>query len=261
MSLTNPNKVITEERLSEFYGQILPYLGGMPDLLANKFNKSDLYSTDEKMIGCWIDGKPLYQRAFTFTQVNGNGNAWITTNFNLGSGLEKVIYGCAISDSNTPYPVVATWDGSYNFRFMHFRNTSVAFIGGIICYTKTADSTVAIGNDTDYSTTEKIIGTWIDGKPIYQKTISGTGSADISLGTDVNLGIDLRGFFVETSGSSSTGTVNCIPIYFSDTGSSNISAYFRKQNGTNETVIRFANSSAYTNLPYYVTIQYTKTTD
>lgn len=28
MSLTNPNKVITEERLSEFYQEILPYLGG-----------------------------------------------------------------------------------------------------------------------------------------------------------------------------------------------------------------------------------------
>lgn len=26
------------------------------------------------------------------------------------------------------------------------------------------------GNYIDYSTTEKIVGTWIDGKPIYQKT-------------------------------------------------------------------------------------------
>ena len=64
--LTNPNNVVTEERLAQFYQQILPYLGGMPDILANKFNRADLYSTDEKLIGRWIDGKPLYQRTINF---------------------------------------------------------------------------------------------------------------------------------------------------------------------------------------------------
>ena len=37
MSLTNPNKVVTEERLADFYQSILPYLGGMPDVCGGGF--------------------------------------------------------------------------------------------------------------------------------------------------------------------------------------------------------------------------------
>ena len=66
MSLTNPNKIVTEERLAEFYGEILPYLGGMPEILANKFDKGNLYSTNEKIVGSWIDGKPVYQKIVQF---------------------------------------------------------------------------------------------------------------------------------------------------------------------------------------------------
>ena len=31
MSLSNPDSMVTEQRLSEFYASILPYLGGMPN--------------------------------------------------------------------------------------------------------------------------------------------------------------------------------------------------------------------------------------
>ena len=41
-------------------------------------------------------------------------------------------------------------------------------------FTKTTDSPIAIGSDTDYSTDEKIVGTWIDGKPLYQRVVIGT---------------------------------------------------------------------------------------
>ena len=62
MSLTNPKNVVTEERLSEFYHQILPYLGNVPDLVMSKFKQSDIYSTSERIVGQWVDGKPLYQK-------------------------------------------------------------------------------------------------------------------------------------------------------------------------------------------------------
>ena len=32
----------------------------------------------------------------------------------------------------------------------------------------------------EYSTTEKIVGTWVDGKPVYQKTFTGTGTSTSS---------------------------------------------------------------------------------
>ena len=42
-------------------------------------------------------------------------------------------------------------------------------------YTKTTDSANSYNyaNENDYSTSEKIIGTWIDGKTLYQRTYSG----------------------------------------------------------------------------------------
>jgi hypothetical protein len=132
MPLTNPNKVVTEERLSEFYGQILPYMGGMPDVLANKFSKGDLYSTDEKMIGCWVDNRPLYQKT-------------VATGGNVPSGATLIQ-----------------------------RTTQTGY--DTILYTKTTDSPIAIGSDTDYSTDEKIVGTWIDGKLIWQNTVSTGGN-------------------------------------------------------------------------------------
>lgn len=42
-------------------------MGVYPSAIANKFSKGDLYSTDEKMIGQWINGKPLYQRVIPVT--------------------------------------------------------------------------------------------------------------------------------------------------------------------------------------------------
>lgn len=55
----------------------------------------------------------------------------------------------------------------------------------------------------NYSTEEKIIGTWIDGKPIYEKVISGTMSgspadwADFYDCTELNIDtmIEIKGFF------------------------------------------------------------------
>lgn len=186
MPLTNPNKVVTEERLSEFYGQILPYMGGMPDVLANKFSKGDLYSTDEKMIGQWIDGKPLYQKVLTGTVSD-------TTHFNIPSGiLIHNVFGSFYKSGSSPVtinPVYLysggsswlSWWVDYPHNYIEFNMSSQhSNMSGeiVIQYTKTTDSPISIGSDTDYSTTEKIVGTWIDGKWIYQKTFTGSAIID-----------------------------------------------------------------------------------
>ena len=51
MTMTNPDKPITKQDLNDYHNAILPYLGGMPEIYANKFAKGDLYDTNEKMIG------------------------------------------------------------------------------------------------------------------------------------------------------------------------------------------------------------------
>lgn len=184
MSLTNPKNVITEERLSEFYQGILPYLGGMPDILANKFNRSDLYSTSEKIIGQWIDGKPLYQKTELFdTQIVTATNDWtnITT---LTTSIERVVSMVAYDGSSTFFGLIG---GRISNGALQIYTHSPLGINGItIKYTKTTDSPVEIGNDTDYSTTEKIVGTWIDGKPIYQKTFYLNRSFPVGL-TEITL--------------------------------------------------------------------------
>lgn len=80
MSLTNPNKVVTEQRLSEFYQEIKPYMGtnempseDMSEVISplpsvqSRYHK---YSTEEQVVGEWIDGKPLYQITYVATFSN-----------------------------------------------------------------------------------------------------------------------------------------------------------------------------------------------
>lgn len=217
MSLTNPNKVITEERLSEFYQSIFPYLGGMPEILANKFNKSDLYSTSEKMIGQWTDGKPLYQKVIV-KNIVGNGQ-W--EEFDTSVSYDKLINCRVTNDTITN----VQYNGfqlncrfcldSHKLRVYGATNVNIPNANVIIQYTKTTDSPVSIGNDTDYSTTEKIVGTWIDGKPLYQKVFD--LGADTTIGKDVypeltewtNTNIDITniGGFCMCRGIASAGTI------------------------------------------------------
>lgn len=186
MPLTNPNKVVTEERLSEFYGQILPYMGGMPDVLANKFSKGDLYSTNEKMIGCWVDSKPLYMKSFVETAISSGSSISIPSDIKIVSS-----YG-STNDTSLPY----NYEGSNFISYWYdYSNNRIKFDMGsqsnktvylTILYTKNSDSPIAIGVDTDYSTTEKIVGTDTDGSWVYQKTfLVTTASTPTSGWTDV----------------------------------------------------------------------------
>lgn len=66
MALTNDQ--ITAQNFKDFYNHIMPYLNGQPALN---------YSTDEQIIGTWIDGKPLYQKTFETTTPSNNTDTLI----------------------------------------------------------------------------------------------------------------------------------------------------------------------------------------
>ena len=72
----------------------------------------------------------------------------------------------------------------------------------------------------NYSTDEQIVGTWIDGKPLYEKTIARTFASDESY-TVFTSGIDIAFiqscFFEYTSGSSRYMS----PYYISSASTSN----------------------------------------
>ena len=286
MSLTNPNKVITEERLSEFYQGILPYLGGMPEILANKFEKSDIYTTDEKIIGSFL-GKPLYQKIFTGTVAAGASSEILFTD--IIPDIESLVFYHAKGKRHdmAGYVQIPLINGSGTTMFSaEFRGmgtdtsigtkSRVTFIAGsgstsmdymmILKYTKTTDGTTLIGNDTDYSTTEKIIGTWIDGRPLYQKVIVGTLPNCTTEGTvvasNVNHGItnvDLifiaSAFVKDYADWPATSSMTRILPYTLNSGS-------QMKVSIGRTQIQYANGAKTMNgSSVYSVAQYTKTTD
>ena len=112
------------------------------------------------------------------------------------------------------------------------------------------------GNDLhEYSTEEKVVGKWIDGKPIYEKVInsgyllnSGTISIDVS-----SLNIDS---FIQLRGMTFTDDKTQFrPITL---GTSDNNAIRIDFTNNNIRIITWSNWSAYNS---FIVIQYTKTTD
>ena len=180
MSVQNGERLATKQDLADMYQGILPYLGGMPEMLANKFSKGDLYSTDEKMIGQWIDGKPIYQKTF---YINALTNKSILS---VSHGISDIgelvsITGTMSNGTDRLRPLPYVHDTTLGNQANIFLTPTTFEIDNrgsdyssyhayvTIQYTKVSDTAISIGSDTDYSTEEKIVGTWIDGKPIYQK--------------------------------------------------------------------------------------------
>lgn len=256
MSLTNPKDVVTEERLSEFYQAILPYLGGMPDVLANKFAKGDMFSTSEKMIGQWTDGKPLYQKVLNYTNIVVDKTT--TTLENLAAlsidscaSITAVAETTAGSYSFPEANVTLYIDASDNLKIsIPSQKWNFTTLDVFVKYTKTSDSAVAIGDETDYSTTEKIVGTWIDGSPIYQKTID-IGTLPNNTTKTVAHEITNLDFVISAKGSgyrSSDGLINIFP------DAPGVDIWL---NATNINIKTNSDKSGYTKA--YVTLQYTKT--
>lgn len=162
-----------------------------------------IYSTTEHVVGSFM-GKPLYQKTLTQvlptiettgTQVVFSG---VPTDVDMlvsaeGTGHYRSPYAhCGLANQwmgnyssiETTIIVPNTTDGNF---VIQLRSTNAALSGQTyyitIRYTKTTDTTSPVEYATPnyYSTSEKIVGTWIDGKPIYQKTYTGL---NISLSGD-----------------------------------------------------------------------------
>lgn len=151
-----------------------------------------IYSEDEREIGVWTDGKPLYERVFnrTLNPITMSGNSW----YQFAQATEQIecISATLIEYENGAiggcYPALANYNNGY-IQAMHFRNTVQDTFGYLIIqYTKTTD-TAGSGTWTPqgvpavhYSTDEQVVGTWIDGSTVYEKTYSGSlTSGDIVL--------------------------------------------------------------------------------
>lgn len=106
-------------------------------------------------------------------------------------------------------------------------------------------------NSHNYSTNEQIVGTWIDGSTIYEKTIHvpqlPNGSATIDTPSNVSMLIDAFGFAYSTV---STGYYR--PMPFAAGGSDDIR--IDMQEGS----FRVVTFASWANYAAYITFRYTK---
>lgn len=115
-------------------------------------------------------------------------------------------------------------------------------------------------NDIDwstftYSTSEQRVGTWINGKPVYKKTVN-TGTMPNNARKQVAHGISNLDFIISMSGAA-YGSSTFVPIPYADTtASSNIGLFV----GSGDIIIFTGSNFSYLTTSY-VTLYYTKTTD
>lgn len=148
-----------------------------------------IYSTEEREIGVWTDGKPLYQKTVSLTNITiavSGGYSYDISSWNVDTIVKNPEGFITLSNdtdlSTVPFGVL----GNYATDITSTRS-AVQFLrkgGDLTCnrvvftltYTKTTD-TAGSGQWTPqgvpavhYSEDEQVVGTWIDGSTIYKKT-------------------------------------------------------------------------------------------
>lgn len=147
-----------------------------------------IYSDEEREVGVWRDGKPLYQKSF---YLSSSGTSEVTIDVSSLSidtflFVPNASYKRASSNGNTVYlGFYVSSEDRYQCFFRRSANQIAvmgmgsSYLGSVVVtiqYTKTTDTagsgtwTIQGGYAHHYSTDEKVIGTWVDGKPLYEKT-------------------------------------------------------------------------------------------
>ena len=206
-----------------------------------------VYSDEEREIGVWRDGKPLYQK----TCISNSGESISINGLEIKQALCYAKYG---TDGIIQVPYndggyVVYWIENENIYFAENKSPSYSYII-TIQYTKTTD-TPGSGKWSPsglpahhYSTTEKVIGTWIDGKPLYEKTTELSSMVEIRPAGVVVSDVDITDI---------DNIISCIGVYQNNKQCVPATAWV--YNGS------FYMSSSVSAGIDCVIIQYTKTTD
>lgn len=237
-----------------------------------------IYSEDEIEVGVWTDSKPLYQKTVHISALPSSAGV-LQYPHNI-SNIDKVCHYESISRSSTGSAVILNRVGlngtNFNGAISYdvFVNTTIINISVgqdrsnieadvTIWYTKTTD-TAGSGTYTPskalavhYSTNEQVIGTWIDGKPLYEKTVNIPSLPNATQSTYAH-GIVNYKEFVSVTGYAKNSTGTNFPLPFANASNANyaITLFINNDNITINTGT--SDRSSYSG---YVTLRYTKTTD
>ena len=230
-----------------------------------------IYSDEEREIGVWRDGKPLYQKTLRCTFTSD------VYDFTIDSTTQiKVIEGLIYASSGDYNFIHLGYGNIQNDKVQAYQYSSTTFrvqnsfyatrdIGEfIIYYTKTTDTA---GSGTwnaqgatahHYSTSEKVVGTWIDGKPLYEKTVD-CGAFHSTGSKQVNHNISNLKFIVSYEGCCKADNGVFLPIPLVQDSSSYINYQIRIS--VSDTNVALSSPGVSDIAQIYVTLRYTKTTD
>lgn len=239
--------------------------------------KDIVYSDDanETIVGYIIENNvkiPLYRKIFKGEKVAGSNLVFDTTALDI----DKVLNILGTTDRGTWIYPLMRYEASDNLTFAYYipNENKLVFTSGTSSWSSTGKVTIILEytkknidessvninrilcEKSVYSTEETVVGTWIDGKPLYRKSFIVKGITAVSYThslADLNMDMCLFDFshsvFKQSSFSLPFG------IYGSSTDYNRV--FFQDNNA-----VVFQFGSVYTmSKDLYFTIEYTKTTD
>ena len=236
-----------------------------------------IYSNEERVVGVWADNRPLYQKTLNLTSPSENLQGLDIadlTSLNIENlvKVEGFLYSATYSQTLPiywSYVINNSYILNSNFGTVYYENghlkqniSSTAYtqcpVTITIWYTKTTDTPGSAPYITSgayahhYSTEEQVIGTWIDGSTLYEKTIEytssiGTGWTTLYQDTSISIKDYKVSIIIDNDGSTA---LNVYQI-----ASNN---YFTTTTLANGNGLRIYNTGD-TRLGGTITIQYTKT--
>lgn len=112
MAVQNDNTILNKGDLKAYHERIAPMLGGT---FMVSTNNSDYYSTDEKVVGVWTDGKPVYQKTLidTLPDTSADGTLVIKT-ISIGASVDAIVGYDGVFENNNHYTFPIVFKGGFN---------------------------------------------------------------------------------------------------------------------------------------------------
>ena len=148
-NLINGDNIIIEEDNDNIKMNLSDsYTSTLTQSIANSYKSNNIFSTDETIVGKWINNKPIYRKviqlpAITTTNTDFTTATGITNMENLISvnGTVKMSLGWVPlnfhNQNNTQYSIVSWLQNNMNFTQRSWLKTTGGY--AILEYTKTTD--------------------------------------------------------------------------------------------------------------------------
>lgn len=153
-NLVNGTNIVIEESGDNISMNLSSaYTTNLQQEINDSFKENNIYSTTETVIGTWIDGKPLYRKAYYVNAFANNSNVYLDINVENvdtvisangyaknSSHTETIFLNSSYSNAVHDSIVWEVWEGSANKLRLHSTSDRSGYSGYVwIEYTKTTD--------------------------------------------------------------------------------------------------------------------------